>query len=306
LNIVSQKWNIGMDKLLREIPLFMEVARQKGFTKAADVLNIPLSTVSRRISELEKDLGIPLFFRNSRKVELTESGKLFFRHCGTILTEANVALDALKNNLERPTGSIRLVLPSEVYHEFLKGKLGYFAAKWPCIDLHIYISNRWVDLHFDEFDLNIRSGSLPDSDLKVRKLFTLQPALYASKKLFLTYRLPAIPTDIAMFPCIVRFQDGNDWVFHNYSHRETVPIQSRYLVDSNSVALDLALAGVGVAWLIPAQVQQYEISGELIRLLPEWKHASVDLSVVMANTLFPQRIRLFVDYLVECFSSLPQ
>jgi DNA-binding transcriptional LysR family regulator len=294
-----------MDKLLREIPLFMEVARQKGFTKAADVLNMPLSTVSRRIAELEKELGLPLFFRNSRKVELTENGRLFYAHGVTIATEANAAMDDLKNNLERPSGIIRLVLPSEVYHEFLKGKLGYFAAKWPGIELHIYISNRWVDLHFDEYDLNIRSGNLPDSDLKIRKLFTLQPALYASKKLFESYPVPVNPVDIARLPCIVRFQDGNEWVFHKESQRETVTIQSKYMVDSNSVALDLALPGAGVAWLIPAQVHQYEISGELIRLLPEWRHASVNLSVVMANTLLPQRIRLFVDYLVECFSALP-
>jgi DNA-binding transcriptional LysR family regulator len=295
-----------VDKLLREIPVFMEVARQKGFTRAADILDMPLSTVSRRIAELEKELGIPLFFRNSRKVELTESGRLFFKHCETIVTEANAAIGALENNLKRPHGSIRLVLPSEVYYEFLNGKLGCFAAKWPSIDLHIYISNRWVDLHFDDYDLNIRSGHLPDSDLKIRKLFTLQPALYASKKLFTAYRIPYTPDDIATLPCIVRFQDGNEWILHKDLYREAVTIQSRYFVDSNSVALDLALSGVGVACLIPAQVHQYEISGELIRLLPEWRHASVDLSVVMANTLLPQRIRLFVDYLVDCFSSLPQ
>jgi DNA-binding transcriptional LysR family regulator len=295
-----------VDKLLREIPLFIEVARQKSFTRAADILDMPLSTVSRRISELEKQLNIPLFFRNARKVELTESGKLFCRYCDTIVTEAKASMDALKNNLERPSGVIRLVLPSEVYHEFLNSKLGYFASKWPSIDLHIYISNRWVDLHFDDYDLNIRAGHLPDSDLKIRKLFTLQPALYASKKLFASHRFPDNPADISTLPCIVRFQDGNEWAFHRDSHIKTVTIQSKYLVDSNSVALDLALSGAGVAWLIPAQVHHYEISGELIRLLPEWRHASVDLSVVMANTLLPLRIRLFVDYLVKCFSSLPQ
>jgi DNA-binding transcriptional LysR family regulator len=295
-----------MDKLLREIPLFIEVAKQKSFTKAADILDRPLSTVSRRISELEKVLGIPLFFRHSRKIELTESGKLFFEHCRTIVTEANFAIDTLTNNMIRPHGKIRLVLPAEIYHGFLKGKLGYFASKWPSIELHIYISNRWVDLHFEEYDLNIRSGHLPDSDLKIRKLFTLRPALYASPNLFTAYRMPDTPADIAMLPCIVRFTVGDEWIFHKDSYRETVIVPSRYMVDSSSVALDLALAGAGVTWLPPGEVHQYEISGELIRLLPEWRHASVDLSVVMANTQLPQRLRLFVEYLVECFSSLPQ
>ena len=104
-----------MERMLRDLPLFVEVARQKSFTRAAENLDLPLSTVSRRIIALESELGVRLFLRSSRKVELTEMGVQFFDRCSTVVADAEAAWEELSHNMQGPSGKVRLSLPMDLY-----------------------------------------------------------------------------------------------------------------------------------------------------------------------------------------------
>lgn len=288
------------------MPLFVEVARQKSFTRAADALDMPLSTVSRRIIALEKDLGIPLFFRSARKVELTENGQAFFERCGFILTEVDAAWEELSRDMKSPTGKVRVSMPTDFYHNYLSGTLGSFAAQWPGIALHVQLSERWVDLHSEPYDLDIRIGKIPDSNLRVRGLFTVQPVLYASPKLLEFYPPPEEPSELSRMPCVSLMQQGEVWTLNKEKRTETIFIRAAHMTNNVSVLLELALAGLGAGWFLPAMTSRYEAAGELVRLLPGWTHFKVTVSIVTATNRIPQRVRLFIDHLVAYFNGLPR
>ncbi|TLV11513.1 LysR family transcriptional regulator [Klebsiella indica] len=288
-----------MNKVLRDMPLFIAVARHKSFTRAADTLGMPVSTLSSRISSMEKRLGIPLLVRNSRNVEVTESGKIFFKRCETIVAEADDACENLAREANVAAGCVRFAVAGDIYHSYLQGVVGNFTARWPDICLHVTFSSRWVDLLLEPYDLDIRAGILPDSGLRVHTLASLQPSLYCSPSLLKRYPTPQRPADLAGLPCIAVSQQGNVWVMSNGDKKESTLIHPAHTVNNPNLALEIALAGSGITWADPPMVAGYLAAGQLVPVLAGWVFPSVDLSVVMANSQLPKRVRLFVDFLVE-------
>ncbi|MDL2313723.1 LysR family transcriptional regulator [Desulfovibrio sp. OttesenSCG-928-C14] len=293
-----------MDKLLRDIPFFVEVARRKSFTAAAEILDVPISTLSRRIAAMEKDLGLPLLQRNTRNVELTEAGKAFYERCEFLLADAENAVEALLQNVHSPTGRVRLAVPSDLFHTYMRGSLGAFAARNPGIEMHVFFNLRPVDLTVDPFDLAIRVGPLPDSSMIARKLASLRPRLFAAPELLRQHPAPQIPEDLAKIPVIGLDVQGNHWMLSNGSEIRDIAFTPVHLVNSMSIALDFALVGLGVLGL-PAPVADYFVgSGKLVPVLPGWFAPHVDLNLILPSRNLPRRVRLFADYLVEYFASL--
>lgn len=295
-----------MEKIMGHLPLFVEAARQMSFTRAADVLGVPLSTVSRRIQALEKALGVPLFYRNTRKMELTEHGKFFFEQSTDIVADVEAAREALSQHMQTPAGRVRLAIPGDIYHGYMLGALGRFAVKWPSIQLHVHFSSLWVDPHTDPFDLNIRTGPLPDSDLLSHRLITLTPALYAAPTLFADCPEPRTPADLTRIPCISLVRQGMVWTVGCGKKTESITIQPAHMVNDVSLSLELALAGAGATWLTPVLAREYENTGKLVRLLPDWTYPGADINLVMASRTLPRRVRLVADYIVDYFAGLPQ
>lgn len=184
-----------MQKFLAYIPIFVEVAKHKSFTKAAYALEIPLPTVSRRIMELERGLGAKLLHRNNRKVEMTETGQSFYKRCENILAEALNAKEQVAQAQEAIAGRIRLCLTPSLYFICMQGVLCAFTEKYPDIDLHVNLSLQTAD--FEDCDLKIWSGALPDfSSLKVRQLLSSQMGLYAVPAFFGQRPSPQEPQDL--------------------------------------------------------------------------------------------------------------
>lgn len=296
-----------MDRLLRDLPYFMEVARQKSFTLAADALDVPLSTLSRRIAAMENDLGVQLLYRTTRSVELTESGKTFFEECDHILTEMENARERMLRDLQQPSGRVRLSLTADFYHVYMGDALSSFAALYPDIEMHVHFSTRWVDLNSEPFDLEIRGGHLPDSDLKSRKLYTVYPALYASPALLEFYKTPENPDDLKNIPFIFQMTPGTYALNLRKGNQEkTISLRPKYIVNNVSICLEFVLKGLGAGALVTPLTKKYEQKDQLIRLLPGWRLPGVDINVVMPTGDLPYRTRLFVNYLVEYFASLPK
>lgn len=296
-----------MHKFFSDLPFFVEVARQKSFTQAADALDIPLPTVSRRIAAMEKSLGIQLFNRNSRKVELTEAGRSFYDNCEFVVAEANNALENLLREQRNHTGRIRLALPATVYFTYMQGVLGSFAAKYPGIEMHVSFSTRWVDLYSEPFDVEIRTGDLPDSDLIVRKLTTSKMGVYAAPKLLAHYPVPHEPKELAAFPYIhmtIFSRHGLELCMADKA--EFVPMHPTHIVNGLALGLDLLLAGQGIVAMEIGTAHKYEQSGEIVRLLPEWAMPGVTVNLVRASGKISHRVQLFVDYLAEHFKKHQQ
>lgn len=296
-----------MNKLFSHLPFFVAVAKHKSFTQAADLLDLPVPTVSRRITALEKSLGIRLFSRNSRKVELTEAGKMFFERCEYIVAEASDAVENLLNEQRNLTGRIRLALPGTTYFTYLQDALSSFAAKYPGIEMHVHFTTRRVDLYSEPFDLEIRAGALPDSDLSVRKLFTSVMGVYASPELLSRYTPPHEPRDLVGMPYIhiAIFPEHSLWL-RSGSRQEKVPMNPVHVVNALAVAQEFVLAGQGISTLEEGTAWKFVQSGHLVRLLPEWSAAGVDINLVRVSGKLPHRIQLFVEHLVQHFKKFRQ
>lgn len=294
-----------MDALLRGLPFFVEVARQESFTRASEVLDVPLPSVSRRIAALEKELGVRLLHRTTRSVGLTESGKTFYEGCDYILSELDLLRERVVQNEKKTSGRIRVAVPEDVYARFLQGVFGDFARLHPGIELQVLFTSRWVDLHKDPFDLEIRIGPLPDSDLKVRTLAVGHANVYASAELLQYREAPAAPQDLARFPVIWLYQiEHSRLELQKGDTMEAVIVRPAHLVSSISLGLELLLAGQGATLLEETLARPYVEAGTIVRLLPEWHTRSVNISAVMAAEKVPQRIRLFIDYLVSHFAEI--
>ncbi len=288
-----------MKNLLRDMPLFVEVARQKNFTAAADILEMPVSTLSRRIAAMEKHLGLPLFNRNSRNVELTDSGKIFYERCDFIVADALDALDAVTQNMNKPSGWVRFSVPGDVYMSFFADSLSAFAKKWPEIHLSIHFSDRAVDLLTEPFDLDLRVGDLPDSSLKARRIASGRPAIYASPKLLEKYFVPKKPEDLKKLPCITYSQWGSTWNLSKNGKNVAVSLQPVHAFNSFIAPLNFILNGSGLASLPPKLANPIVKKGELVQVLPDWHLPTINAYLVMASSQVPRQVRLLIEHLVE-------
>ena len=282
---------------LNEMALFAEVAEAKGFSKAAAKLGMPQSTLSRRVGELEKQLGLQLLNRTTRRVELTEAGRRYFERVKPIMEEARRIHDELSGMLVRPYGVLRVSLPVDFSYEFLAPLLPDFAAQYPEIKLEMDVTPRKVNLSGEPFDLVIRAGEQPDSGYISTVLMHDERYLYASPSYLAKHGEPQTPQDLPAADCL-RFQTASNWTLLNRAG-ETVLItaQSPYAVNSMGMLARMAAHGLGVAFIPAIMAEQYETSGHLKRILPDWKGQSVPIYALTATRLLPAKTKCFIAFL---------
>ena len=287
-------------KFLADMPCFVEVADAASFTRAAERLDMPLATLSRRITALERSLGARLFFRGARALTLTEDGRDLLESARLMLAEAEGARQRLLLRRGEPFGPIRISMEAAVFHCFLHGVLGGFAARHPGVDLKLVFSEAWKDLHHEPFDLDIRSGPVPYLHLKVRKLLSVVPALYCAPALLENLPRPERPEDLTRLPWIAQVAENRSLLsFTRDDERLDLPLPPKHAVQSIGLAMELALLGQGVTMLMPCLASGFERQGRLTRLLPDWTLAPVDVHLALPGDKPPGRVRLFVDHLAE-------
>lgn len=166
-------------EFLNDMALFVEVVKARSFRRAAEALGMPNSTLSRRISGLEKEIGLS---RTTRKIELTEAGQLYFDRCKRIVDEARLAHEQLGEMLARPSGVLRASLPVDFANIYLAPLIAEFARLYPGISFEFDLNPRQVDLVSEPVDVVIRMGESASSNLIARKLASLRRCLYASPR----------------------------------------------------------------------------------------------------------------------------
>jgi DNA-binding transcriptional LysR family regulator len=298
---------IIMSEFLNDLPLLVEVARQKSFTKAADVLGIGASTLSRRIRQLEERMGVPLFYRDTRNVELTEHGARLVERCEFIVEEARKAQDSLLMEVQKPSGLIRVCIFRDMCDLRMREALVDFAKRWTDIQLELSFQEQQVDLRTAPYDVAFLIGPSIAQPLVARKLITIEPFLYASPELLERHPVPREPKDLLRLPCIVLGRFGRRWPMHNGKRHVVVDVQPRYTFSSVEMCRDFALAGLGVALLRGLQVEPDEQAGRLVRLLPEWSGGfGHDVNIVTGSGQLPRRVRVFVEHMQALFGSFKE
>ncbi|MEI2296509.1 LysR family transcriptional regulator [Ensifer sp. MJa1] len=284
---------------LNDMALFVEVAKARSFRKAADVVGMPNSTLSRRISALEKAIGLRLLHRTTRKIELTEAGALYFERSKRIVDEARLAHEQLGAMLDQPSGLLRVSMPVDFATIYLTPLIAEFARLYPGITFDFDLTPRRVDLVTEPFDVVIRAGELQDSRLIARLLGRHSRYLYASPAYLKAFGEPRDPAELAKRDCIC-MPRASDWTLHGESGSKIeIAVGGRFTVNNVGMMCALAVNGQGIAMLAERIVSGDVAEGRLIRVLPQWQGTSVAIHAITETRLLPAKTQRFIEFLQE-------
>jgi len=281
---------------LSEMALFVEVANAMSFSKAAAKLAMPQSTLSRRISALERALGVPLLHRTTRKIELTESGRFYLQRALPLVEEARLVHAELHGQYALPGGVLRLSLPVNFAYEFLAPLLPQFAAQFPDIELEMDVTPRRADLIGEPFDLVVRAGELPDSGLVAHLLMRVPRGLYAAPGYLAAQGAPQTLAELATHRCLP-FQGVTPWRLFAGETAAEVGVSGAYRANSLGLLQRLAVAGMGIALLPEIAVRGDVAAARLQNVLPDWQASAVPVYALTASRLLPAKSRCFIDFL---------
>lgn len=286
-----------MMDVFRNMELFIEVATTGGFRAAADRLGLPNSTVSRRIGELERDIGLRLFNRTTRRVELTEAGRIYYDRCRRITDEARLAHEELSGMVQNPTGLIRASVPVDFALVYLSDILGEFTRTYPGIRLDLDVSPRQSDLVAEPFDVTIRIGLPSEPNLIARKLVEAEMGLFASPGYFCDITPPETPKALLAHTCL-RIAD-RAWQLEGPTGRTQIAVQGSVTANNLGLLHRLCLRGHGIASLPVALVASDVDAGRLMAVLPDWRPSRIVVYALTETKLLPAKVRVFIDFLID-------
>ena len=298
-------------KDLNNLYFFARVVDFGSYTAAAEALGTQTSKLSRRIGALERELGVRLLNRTTRKLSLTEAGKTLHRHCVALIAEAEAAKDAISETLSSPRGVVRISCPTGLLQGGVADILARYLNAYPQVQIALDATNRRVDVIDEGIDIaiRVRLPPLDDSDLAMRSFGPSEMILAASPALVAAHGKPRALKDIERMPTVTMGTVGKaqSWRFVDADSKQAELIHSPRLGTDDLFTLRrAAVRGVGVACLPKLLVADDLSSGALVRLLP-W--LSTRPGVVHA--VFPSRrgmvpaVRSLLDSLAEGFAANP-
>jgi len=288
---------------LNDLHLFVQAVDSGSFTAAARHLGIPKSTVSKRVAELEGRLGVRLIQRTSRSFALTELGREFFQHAQASIIEAEMAEGIVRRHLAEPAGSVRLTASVPTAQFTLTEHLPALAARYPKLRLSVHVTDRFVDIVQEGFDIALRShrGPLPDSALVQRKLASHPFLILASPDYISTHGQPRRPEELAEHATIMTSLTENQWrLYTDHGDEALVSLQSVMAADEPYVLMETAAAGLGITCLPTSVCRKALADGRLVRVLPEWTAGSIETTILMPHRRGQlPAVRAVVDFLAE-------
>ena len=285
-------------ELLRNMSLFVEVCKVMNFRRAAESLEMPSSTLSRRISKLEQDIGLRLLHRTTRKVELTEAGQIYYERCKRIVDEANLAHEQLGAMLEQPSGLLRASVPVDFAIIYMAPLLAEFTALYPGIHIELDMTPRQVDLVSESVDVAIRMGTPPDSNLIARKLTEFKSQLFASPDYLALTGMPEHPDELKHFDCI-GFPKVDKWTLVKGEESLAVEIGGKFRVNNVGMMKRLSVLNQGVIMLPRSAIEEELEHQQLMPILENWHGLSLPVFALTETRLLPAKVRVFVDFLRE-------
>lgn len=287
------------------LQVFRYVAERNSFAEAGRRLGLSPAAVSKNIAELEAHVGARLINRTTRRMALTEEGRIYLEHVVRGLdafSEADAALSPLK---KEPSGTLRVSAPMTVTLTRLSAAIPRFLARYPEITLDLHLDDRRVDLIREGFDLAIRgSDSLEDASLIARKLAVMPHVLCAAPTYFEAHGRPEAPPDLRSHEC-VRFSlsgHADVWEFRKDGRTERIPVNTRYSVTSSLAVRDALRAGLGVSLMPKPYVDDDLREGRLQCALQDWSTVETTLyAIYPSRQHLAPKIHAFLDFLAEEF-----
>jgi DNA-binding transcriptional LysR family regulator len=290
---------------LSDIRLFLLVAEEEGFAKAARRAGLTAPVATRRIAALEEDLGARLFSRTTRRVSLTEAGTLYRDHASLVVEAAESAREALSDLGTKPKGPLRVTTSPTMGRELVR-LMPEFLETYPEVQVGLHFSDRVVDLIRDGFDVAIRVGHPQDSSLIVRRLTTSNSVVCASPSYVAKHGEPLHPHDLAEHDCVLLHDRPGvkTWKFSANDEQISVRVTGSLALNSGDTVEQAAVAGLGIAmapvWLLSESLR----TGKLLPLLEKFiiEPSGTPINAVYPSRSFlPRKVRAFIDFLAEKF-----
>jgi DNA-binding transcriptional LysR family regulator len=290
---------------LNNIFYFAKIVEHGGLSAASEVLGVAKSVLSQHLAKLERELGVRLIQRTTRRLQITEVGARYYERCLIILNEVEHAAGVIDDIREVPRGKLRITSPLNFAQVVLAPVLAAFLAEYPEVEVALDITNRDVDLIGEGYDLALRIGPHVRSSNLVTRSFTLnQHMLVASPGLLAKLGVPKVPEDLKDIPSIAGLLPAERGGRHLWrlegpdGVQRAVQHHPRLLTEEVCVIKEAALAGCGIAELPPLFCRDSLEQGELVLVLPGWS-----LPVLKLHAVYPSRrglslaVRTLIDYL---------
>lgn len=297
-----------MDRL-GALRVFRQIAELGSFAGAGRRLGLSPAAVSKIIARLEDQVGARLINRTTRRVALTEEGRVYLAHALRVIEAVEEADQALSPHRAGPVGTLRVSAPATVTLTMLSSAIPAFLTRHPDLTLELELDDRRIDIIRDGFDLAIRASvGLEDSALIARRLTAMPHVLCGAPDYFDRHGLPVTPADLAALDH-VRFSlsaYGSTWVFSRGPESERVAVNARYSVSSSLAVRDALRGGFGVSLIPRPYVESDLAAGRLTAALQDWTTPDATLYAIYPSrqNLAP-KVRVFLDFLAERFGEAP-
>ncbi|MEH2392330.1 MAG: LysR substrate-binding domain-containing protein [Nostoc sp.] len=288
---------------LNAVLVFLKVAEHGGFVAAARSLDLPKSTVSLKVNKLEQRLGVRLFHRTTRRVSLTEEGRLYYKNCLPILDALHDGDDAIASLQGHPQGTVRVTATPLFVQSFLAPNLPEFLLTYPDIRVILNATTEYKDIVKEGYDLAIRIGELDDSTLIMRRISTGRQKLFASATYLKTAGEQRVIADLTSHTLLCMAHDQNEvtWTLDNKQY-ETVTLSFHPRLLSNDVTpiYQAIIAGVGIGLLPEFLFQQELQGGDIVNVLPQWSSAPVPINALYPSRKYvPMKVKVFLEFLEQ-------
>ena len=290
---------------LNDLQFFAMVVEHGGFAAAERALGVPKSRLSRRIAQLENELGVRLLQRSTRKFAVTDVGQSVYRHAQTMLAEAQAAREAVDRVSAAPRGLIKVSCPVSIAQEMLGPMLPDFMRKHPQVRVQMHVSNRRVDVIQEGFDvaLRVRSQLTDDGEMVARSFGQLRELLVASPRYLDRVGRPVVPSDLAHHTTLSMSEDDSRqrWTLHGPDGQvQKLELQPSLMAHDFPLLMAAAREGLGVVLLPELTCAEAIRRRELEVVLPTWS-----LPQGIFHAIYPSRrgllpaVRAFIDFLAE-------
>jgi len=289
-----------MDVEPNDLLLFARIVESGSFTRAAERVNLPKSTVSRRLAQLETTLGERLLQRTTRKLVVTEFGASLYEHARRLADEVDAAGALAQHRQGEPSGKLRISAPGDFANSGLNEVIARFLERYPAVKLELDLTPRRVDLVAENFDIAIRMGDLgDDATLSARPITLEQPGLYAAPSYLARHGIPEHPDDLVdhdVLCLLSRTGGGLPWTLIRGKVKWERALSARLTANSPDLLARIASRGAGIAVSSTLFAQPYMQTGELVRVLPEWEMPTASgWAVFPSRKLMPAKTRAFLE-----------
>lgn len=269
--------------VLTDLDAVLSIARHGSFRAAALELGMSTTALSNAIAKLEKNLGIRLFNRTTRSVSLTDAGTTFVERIGPAMTDIHDAMLAAQSLQEIPTGTLRINAFASAAREVLAPLILSFLQRYPQVHIDLVTEGRLVDIVAAGFDMGLRPADLVPSDMIALSLgLHRSNAVVASPEFLRTHGKPIVPADLYRFRCIRARLPNNAlfrWRFEKGGNALQIDVQGAITLDEPSLVRIAAQNGVGLGYIMEADVREDIAAGRLVRVLEDWTPSLAPLAL---------------------------